>query len=109
MDGGHERIARQHQYEKITLTTDSTSPEIDVRDVADLKLFVPAGAAYTELEVHVAPDMGKTYLPNQVDGADDVLTVEAGKPYDLNSNCFAVGAIKLIANAGGPIEISKKG
>lgn len=88
----------------------STTPEIDLADFAGGVVGVPAGSPITTLAYHAAPRPGGTYAAlHDAAGLAVVQTVAAGRAYPLPDACFGAGAIKLVANAAGPVDVALKG
>lgn len=96
-------------------TSEATAEPIDIRDVAGCHLYIlTAGAAsVTTLTYYGAPtpegDSEGNFLPMQDKNGNAVVqTVAKSKTFPLHEAAFAVGAVKLVGNAAGTIDVSEK-
>lgn len=122
------RIGRAFAYRqqsRFALTTAlGTTPEIGVEEFAVMMIFIPAGSTITTLTFYAAPWQASSQSPpgtvqdtpaatfQQLYSSANVaitLTVAAGRCYQLPVDLGAAGAIKIVANAAGSVEISMKG
>ena len=105
------RSSPEHSTLAPTLNTAvGTTPELDWSGVTQATVFIPTGSTITSLTYHAAPKPGGTYLPLQTDaGVAVVQTVAATKAYDTPAALKGCGAVKIVANAAGAVEISLKG
>ncbi|HEV3417598.1 MAG TPA: hypothetical protein VG056_12315 [Pirellulales bacterium] len=106
------RIRRHHsQLAGIALTNSvATTAEIDLTAVASGCVLVPAGSTLTTLTYYGARQPGSTYVAIQDSSGNPVTqTVAAGKGYPLPAACADYGALKLVANTAGAVDVSLKG
>ena len=105
------RIGRQTDHVTVALTTSLvTTPIIDMQAAAGGLIFIPDAAPMVSLTYYAAPDSGGTFLPlHDSEGTAITQTVAAGKAYDLPSSCYGAGALKIVADAAGTVELSVKG
>ncbi|HEX4000646.1 MAG TPA: hypothetical protein VHX65_19010 [Pirellulales bacterium] len=106
------RIRRHHAFvAALALTNNlSTTAEIDLTEVANGCVLVPGGSPITSLTYYGAIQPGGTYVAIQDgDGHAVTQTVAAGGGYPIPDYCSSYGALKLVANAAGNVELSSKG
>ena len=73
-------------------------------------MLIPSGSSITSLTFYGARQPGGTHVAIQdASGSPVTLSVAAGNGYPLPDACFGYGAIKLVADAAGDVEISLKG
>jgi hypothetical protein len=71
---------------------------------------VPSGSPITSLAYYGAMEPGGTYVAIQNgEGQAATQTVAAGNGYPIPDECTSYGALKLVANAAGTVELSCKG
>ena len=106
------RIRRHHsQLAAVALTTDlTTTAEIDLTAVAGGCVLVPDGSSIGSLTYYGAIAPGGDYVAIQ-DGLGDAVTqtVAAGEGFPLPDACSGYGALKLVADADGSVDLSLKG
>ena len=109
--GGTSRIGRQTDHVSVTLaTTLGNTPVIGTEGAAGGVIFIPSGSTITTLTYHAAPDSGGTFLPlHDSEGMAITQAVAAGNAYDLPSPCYGAGALKIVSDAAGAVELSLKG
>ncbi len=104
---------RRHQrpIPSAALTTSlATTAEIEIAEQAGGAVLIPAGSPITSLTYHGAREPGGAFVPlYDSQGLAVVQTVAAGRGYPLPEACFPYGALKLVANAAGTVELSLKG
>jgi hypothetical protein len=106
------RIRRHHRsLAGVAVTTSvTTTAEIDLTAVAGGCVLVPAGAAISALAYYGAREPGAAYVAIQDSSGSPVTqSVAGGKGYPLPDACFGYGAVKLVADAAGSVELSLKG
>jgi hypothetical protein len=106
------RIRRHHRsLSGVAVTTSvTTTAEIDFVSVAGGCVIVPAGAAISTLAYYGAREPGAAFVAIQDStGSPVTQSVAAGKGYPLPDACFGYGALKLVADAAGSIDLSLKG
>jgi hypothetical protein len=91
-------------------TAVGTTEEIPFENASGGTIHIPAASPITSLTYHAAPASGGTYLP-LYDKAVQVVTqtVSAGKCYELPTAVFGCGAIKIVVNSAGNVDLSIKG
>lgn len=98
--------------EDVAITDDvDTTPEIPFHRWKYGMVYVPDGSSITTLTIHAAPDVGETYEPLWDNGTPSAvtITVAANRANPLPDECFGAGALKLVGNVAGTIQISLKG
>jgi len=105
------RVSPEHSTLAVTLDSVlADTPEINWSGAVAGTIFIPAGSTITTLTYHAAPKKGGTYLPLQTSaGVAVTQTVVATKAYDMPASLVGCGAIKIVTNADGAVEISIKG
>ena len=110
--GGSVKSARQAGTRTgISLDTAiGTTEEIPFENANAGTIHIPTGSAITTLTYHAAPAPGGTYLPlNDKAGAAVTQTVAATKCYELPTAVAGCGALKIVVNAAGLVDLSIKG
>ncbi len=106
------RIRRHHSVAAgIAVTTDlTTTQEIDLTAVAGGCVLIPEGSSISTLAYYGATELGGDYVAIQ-DGLGSAVTqaVAAGQGFPLPDACSGYGALKLVANAAGTVDVSLKG
>lgn len=90
----------------------STIKEIPFKDVSAAMIVMPGSTSITTLTFYTAVDSGGTFVTAYDDAASPqaiTLTVSASKSYPFPAKLFAAGAIKIVGDAAGTIDISLKG
>jgi len=87
----------------------STTPEIQMEEWAGGSIHV-VGTSITGLTFYGATEPGGTFVP-LYDKTNTAVTrtVDHTQVYPLPDECFGLGAIKIVANAAGAVNISLKG
>lgn len=76
------------------------------------RIYVPAGSSLTTLTFYDAPYAEGTFVASYDDAgtpAAITLTVSAGKSYPIPAKLYGAGAIKIVGNAAGTVDVSLKG
>ncbi len=113
------------QQARLALTTAlATTPEISIEEFVAGNIFIPAASSITTLTFYCAPwaassqsisgtvqDTPAAVFQQLYDSANVAITrtVAAGRCYALPAELAGVGAIKIVANAAGAVDISLKG
>jgi hypothetical protein len=84
----------------------ATTQEVIWGDASYGMVFIPAGSSITSLTFSAAPEPGGTYLAAYVAAAAVVLTVQAGRCYQIPTSLSGARAIKMVGNVAGTIGIS---
>ncbi len=106
------RIRRHHaMIAELALTNSlATTAEIDLTEVASGCVLVPSGSPLTSLTYYGAIQPGGTYVAIQDgNGHAATQTVAPDNGYPIPDFCSSYGALKLVANAAGTVELSCKG
>lgn len=121
-------VSRKHQFKLISqlALTDTlgTTPDIPFEEFVGGTIYIPAGSPITTLTFFGSPrqkgdndpvksafdpDTALVYyaLTNSI-GVAVTLTVGAGKCYNLPTDIFGFGSMKITVNSNGVAELSKK-
>ena len=76
------------------------------------RIYVPAGSSITTLTFYDAPYAEGTFIASYDDAgtpAAITLSVGAGKSYPIPAKLFGAGAIKMVGDAAGTVDVSLKG
>lgn len=97
--------------DKTLNTAVGTTPEIDWRGATKATIHIPTGSSITSLTYHSAAKPGGTFRPLYKEDATTAVTqtVAAARSYDVPAACFGAGALKIVVNVAGAVEISIKG
>jgi hypothetical protein len=86
------------------------SAEIDMLRFAGGAVRIPAASGLTTLTLHAACWPGGTYAPlHDKDGNAVTMTVAAGRVQAFPDAVYNVGAIKLVGNVVGTVDVVLKG
>jgi hypothetical protein len=100
------------RFETVSYTLDSTlsdTPKIPFADWAGAGITIPNGSSITLLTFHAAPDIEGVFEPLYTSANAAVTrTVAADRSYAFPDECFGFGAIRIVPNADGAVEISFK-
>ena len=72
-------------------------------------MLVPAGSSITTITWYDAPGEDDTFLPSQDSAASPAAlstTVSAGKSYPIPTDLYGAGALKLVADASGSVDVT---
>ncbi|MDX1961835.1 MAG: hypothetical protein SFX18_01700 [Pirellulales bacterium] len=84
--------------------------ELDLREAAAGSVLIPSGSGLTTLTPYAAREPGGTYLPlYDAQGLAAAWTVAAGQCHPLPEAVAAVGALRLVGNTTGSVEVVLKG
>ena len=106
-----EIYRRSRTMLSLSITTSlTTTPEIDLRDMAGGVLHVENGSAAVTFTYQSAAEPGGTYEPlYDKNGAAVVQTVAADQAHPLHEAAFGSGAIKLVGDDTATVNVSLKG
>lgn len=102
-------IQRQTRKQALSITTAiGTTGEINYTDAAGGTLHITAGSGLTTLTFWVAPEIGGTFTPAYESTTAVTLTVVHTRAYAIPASLLGAGAIKIVGNTTGSIEVSLK-
>lgn len=88
----------------------STTAEVLFGEAKYALVYVPAGSTITSLTFYAAPARAGTHLAlYDTDGNAVIVTVAAGRVYPVPSACQGAGAIKMVGDADGSVQVSWQG
>ena len=97
-------------YQLAALTTDTTSPTIDLSNYASGEIAIPSGSPITTLTYYVlTPSVSPgEYAAYDATPAAITQTVAASRAYPIPAAVFGAAQIRIKVNAAGSVHINLK-
>ena len=92
----------------VVLTTDDTSPEIDIGGFTSGQIHIPTAETYVTLTYYTASPSGTLYAAQNATPAAITQTVAADKSYPIPTQLFGANRIQIRANVAGNIRVTLK-
>lgn len=95
-------------YQSVAITTDSTSPVIDITNFSSGEVVIPNSTTTVTLTYFVVQPAGVYYTAYDSTPAAISQTVAANRAYPLPAAIFGAGAIQIRGNVAGTIGLILK-